>query len=389
MLVAEVSKHVKEDIIPYWMNLKDEQYGGFFGYVGYDMSVNKMAEKGGILNSRILWFFSNAYLTLKDEKSLECAKHAYDFLKNHCYDKEYGGVFWSVTYDGKPEDDSKHTYNQAFAVYALSSYYDASGDREALELAYQIYRIIEEKCTDEIGYMEAFNRKFELVDNEKLSENGLIASKTYNTLLHVFEAYTELYRVTKDNEVGNRLKWIVDQFATVLYNPDRRIMEVFFDANMKTISDLHSFGHDIETTWLLDRGVDILGDQEYIDKIRPVTKELADCILEVAFDGQSLDNEKFHGEVDTTKIWWAQAEAVVGFINAYEKMPEKKEYLETAKTIWEFIKKYLINKEAGSEWNWDVDANGVPKSKREFVGIWKCPYHNGRMCFELINRGIN
>ena len=197
-LAKEVKQELTGRIVPFWEGLRDEEYGGFYGYQDFDLNVQKTYEKGCILNSRILWFFSNAYLTLKDEKLRADAEHAYRFMKQACVDREYGGVFWSVTYDGKPLDTTKHTYNQAFAIYALSTYFDATGDTEALELAKSLQQIIETHCTDEYGYLEAFTRDFKPESNEKLSENGVMAEKTMNTLLHVFEAYTELYRVTKD-----------------------------------------------------------------------------------------------------------------------------------------------------------------------------------------------
>ncbi len=389
VFINEVKENLTQQIIPFWKSFKDEKFGGYYGFYDFDLNLHKEAIKGVILNSRILWFFTNAYTTIGDKECLEHAKHAYEFLKDHCLDKEYGGVYWSLTYDGKPEDSIKHTYNQAFAIYALSSYYGATGDKEALNLAYDLYKLIETKCKDSVGYLEAFDRTFQPVDNEKLSENGLLASKTMNTLLHVFEAYTELYRVDKNPQVGEDLKWMMDQFADVLYNKERRILEVFFDEKMKSISDLNSYGHDIEASWLIDRGCEVLGDEEYTKKMFAVTEALRQHILEVGYDGFSLNNEDFKGEIDTTKIWWVQAEALLGFINGYQLTPEREDYLSAGKTIWNFIKEYIIDKREGSEWFYDLDKDGHPVSRKEIVGPWKCPYHNGRMCFEVIKRGVD
>ena len=175
--VQEIRQHLETRLIPFWEGLKDEEYGGYYGYVDYDLHTDKKYEKGCILNSRILWFFSQVYMLLKKENLKEDARHAYLFLREHCLDQEYGGVFWSVTYDGRAADDTKHTYNQAFAVYALSAYYDAVKDEEALELAMELKCLIEERCTDPLGYLEAFTRDFKPADNEKLSENGVMAEK--------------------------------------------------------------------------------------------------------------------------------------------------------------------------------------------------------------------
>jgi mannobiose 2-epimerase len=386
MMVDEVKTHLLKDIIPFWKGLRDDVYGGYYGWMDYDLTVDRKAVKGCILNSRITWFFSNAYTLLKDESLLEEAKHGFAFMKEHCMDKENGGIFWSMTYDGQPEDTTKHTYNQAFSIYALSSYYEASGDEEALQMAKELFHIIETRCRDEIGYKEAFDRSFHEIENDKLSENGVIAEKTMNTLLHVYEAYTELYRVARLPEVKEKLLWILDTFADKVYNPKLHRQEVFFDRNMNSILDLHSYGHDIETAWLIDRGVEILGEKKYEEKLSPVTRDLTAQIYKVAFDGHSLANECEKGVVNTHRIWWVQAETVIGFLNGWQKQPEKTEYLRAAEAEWDFIKGHVIDKRSGSEWFWEVDENGKPFEGRPIVEPWKCPYHNGRMCFEVIKR---
>lgn len=392
MRKEEVKQHLAQDIIPFWKKMRDEEYGGFYGEMDFNLKINKKADKGGILNSRILWFFSNAYKVLGDEECLSCAGQAYRFLKSSFYDKENGGVFWSVTYDGKPADDTKHTYNQAFAIYALSSYYSVSKDSEALKLAYELMEKVESCCRDEGGYLEAFDRRFGPADNEKLSENGVLAERTMNSLLHVFEAYTELYRVDKDREVAGRLARMLDIFADKIYNPQKRQLDVFFDSGYNSLIDLNSYGHDIETAWLIDRGVEVLGNPDYEKKIYPITAELAEHIHSVALDINgdeiSVYNECEKGIVDTKKVWWVQAEAVLGFLNAYRKSPLRTDYLESAGRIWDYIKDHMIDKREGSEWFNELDKGGNPIKTKEIAGLWKCPYHNGRMCFEVINSNI-
>lgn len=382
----EVENHLVNDIIPFWKKLRDDVYGGYYGFMDYDLKVDEKAVKGCILNSRITWFFANAYMVLKDESLLEEAKHGYEFMCKHCLDNENGGIFWTVQYDGTPDETLKHTYNQAFAIYALSSYYDASKDKEALSKAFELFELIETKCRDEIGYKEAFDVKFDEIENDKLSENGVMADRTMNTLLHVFEAYTELYRVSGDERVKEKLKEIMDTAADKIYNPELKRQEVFFDNNYNSILDLYSYGHDIETAWLMDRGLEILGDEVYTQKISSITKTLTRQIYDIAFDGHSLSNECEKGVVDTSRIWWVQAETIVGFLNGYEKTPENKEYLDAAKAVWEFIKEYVIDKREASEWYWKVRQDGTPVEGKPIVEPWKCPYHNGRMCFEVIKR---
>ena len=387
-MIEEMKNHLTGKIIPFWKKLHDEEFGGFYGYMDYDLGLDKKAEKGCILNSRILWFFSNAYMLLKDESLLKEAKHAYEFMDRFCLDKERGGIYWSMTYDGKVEDSTKHTYNQAFAIYALSSYYDASGDESALNKAKELFKTIETKCTDEKGYLEALDIDFKPASNDKLSENGVMADRTMNTLLHVLEAYTELYRVSKDLVVKEKLCNIMDVFATKVYNSKLHRQEVFFDDNYNSILDLHSYGHDIETSWLMDKAVEVVKEKKYEDMIYPITSDLAAQIYKVAFDGHSLANECEKGVVNEWRIWWVQAETVLGFINAYEKDNSKTEYLEAARNTWDFIKEYVVDKRDGGEWFWQVDKNGKPDCDKPVLEPWKCPYHNGRMCFEVIKRGI-
>ena len=383
--VNEIVDHLKNQLIPFWEGLKDKEYGGYFGYMGYDRKVIPTYEKGCILNSRILWFFSNAYRLFRTENLKADAEHAFRFLKEYCLDKEYGGIYWSLTYNGQKKDDTKHTYNQAFAIYALSSYYDVVKDNEALQIAMQLYQLVEEKCIDEYGYLEAFDRTFRPEMNEKLSENGVMAEKTMNTLLHLLEAYTELYRVTKDEKVAGRIRFLLDLFEKKVYHQELGRQEVFFDRYWNSLLDLYSYGHDIETAWLVDRALEVLGDLAYKERIEKITAQITWNIFTRALEGDAMPNEAENGVRDTTRVWWVQAEAVVGFLNGYQKQPERVEYLEAAKRIWHYINTTMIDKREGSEWFWAVDQKGVPLEK-PIVEPWKCPYHNGRMCIEVIQR---
>ncbi len=394
MKAEEFKAHLTDDIIPFWKSLRDDENGGYFGYVDYEHRVDKRAVKGCILNSRITWFFANAYTLLGDESLLDEARHGFEFMKNHCWDKANGGVFWSVEYDGKPAETLKHTYNQAFAIYALSSYYEASKDRQALDMAYQLFCLIEARMCDEYGYREAFDESFHEVGNEKLSENGVMAQRTMNTLLHVFEAYTELYRIDHSSDVKMKIMQMMDVIAGIIYNKKRHRQDVFFDNKWNSLIDLHSYGHDIETSWLVDRSVDIIGEKEYADQMTPITMDLARQVYESAFDGHSLANECERGKVNTDRVWWVQAETVVGFLNAAEKCGRDTEdgqkYMAAAEAQWEFIKEHVIDKhakyEAGREWYWLLDKDGKPYEDKPIVEPWKCPYHNGRMCMEAIRR---
>lgn len=387
MIIEECKAHLQERILPFWKKLIDTDKGGFYGYMDKDLVVDKDAPKGVILNSRILWFFSNSYLTLKDEDDLKYARHAYEFLRDKCYDKEYGGVYWMMNADGSVNDGMKHTYNQAFAIYSLASYYDASGDEEALNLAFELFETIEKITLDEYGYGEAFTREWNLADNEALSENGISAEKTMNAVLHLIEAYTELIRVKRDAKVKERLIWLLNLVKEKIYDKNEHRLLVFFDNKFNVLGDIHSYGHDIEAQWLIDRACDVLGDIELRKEFEKIDLDISENIYQIAFDSEALNNERDGKEINTNRIWWVQAEAVVGFINAYQHSMKQK-YLDAALTTWEFIKNYLVDERKEGEWHWMITKDHKTTNK-PIVEPWKCPYHNGRMCFEVIRRGIN
>lgn len=384
-MADEAEKELRDHIIPFWKNLIDKENGGFYGKVEHTLSVEKKAEKGSVLNSRILWFFSSAYLYFKDEALLDYAEHAYNFLINNLWDKECGGVYWSAQYNGEPADESKHSYCQAFALYGLSAYYKASGNEEAIDAARSLFNIIENRCSDAGGYLEAFDRKWNPKENLELSENGVEAKRTMNTLLHIFEAYAEFYEAALDIEVAVSMEKILNIFITKIYDNDKRRLTVFFDKEYGSLIDLHSYGHDIEASWLLDWGASLLKSPELVKKVSTMNSALAENVYRRSFENKYIYNECENGINDKTRVWWVQSEAVVGFINAYEKNPERIELLEAAANIWNYIFEKIVDKRTGGEWYWAADVNDNPVA-RETAGPWKCPYHNGRMCLEILRR---
>lgn len=383
-LVAK--KHLEQTIIPFWMNLRDDTFGGYFGYLSQDLVLDKKAEKGCILNSRILWFFSEAAMALHRNDLRKYADHAYKFMADHCIDRDHGGVFWSMNYDGTPLDATKHTYNQAFAIYALSSYFRLTGDESALSQALKLFRLIEERCTDSAGYLEAFTTNWRPTTNEKLSENGIVAEKTMNTLLHVFEGYSGLFQTTKDDAVGNAMKRILTIYTSKIYDAALHRQRVFFDNKYNSILDLYSYGHDIESSWLMDWGCALLNDDDIGPEISSVNLEIAKAVFDAAYSYNSLANECDRGKVDERRIWWVQAETVVGLVHLWQKLPEDLCYRDAAANTFRFILDYLADKRPGGEWFWAVDKYGVSVPEKPIVDLWKCPYHNGRMCMELISR---
>ena len=378
---AELTGH----ILPFWLGLQDQENGGFYGFVSYEREIERRAPKGSILQSRILWTFSAASLALRDPALLAAARHAWEFVQSRCVDETDGGVYGSVTAKGAPLDTTKHTYAQAFALYGVSAYYRAGKDPAALRLACRLREQMEQKCRDADGYGEAFTRSWRPARNDKLSENGTQAARTMNTLLHVFEAYAGFYEATKDESTARSLRWILELFCDKIYNPALRRQEVFFDAGYRSLIDLHSYGHDIEAAWLLDWGCGLLGDAALSARVRTVTNALALEVLHDAYHGHALYNECEKGVEDRTQVWWVQAEAVTGFVNAWQKTQDTA-YLCAAQELWEHIRTRLVDSRPGGEWYWALTPEGEPVAGRPIVEPWKCPYHNARMCMEMLRR---
>lgn len=389
--MERIAKAAREELtgrlLPFWKALRDEEYGGYYGRMDFNLNLDKKGEKGCILNSRILWFFSQAAMILEDDVLIPYARHAYDFLLEKCLDRECGGVYWSLTYDGQPLDDSKHTYNQAFAIYGLSAYYRLTGDEEALNLARELFVLMEKRCTDGGGYLEAFSRDFQPASNEKLSENGVMADRTMNTLLHIFEGYAGLYQAARDPQVAQAMVHILDIYAAKVYNPRLHRQEVFFDKKYSSLIDLTSYGHDIESSWLMDWGTSLLEDEAAKQAVFAIDSDLADNILKTArMEDGSVTNECEKGTVDTHRVWWVQAESVLGFVNEWTKHPEKTVFRDAAAQVWYYIQEKVADHRPGGEWFWRLNADGTPDKEKPVVEPWKCPYHNGRMCLELIRR---
>ena len=337
------------------------------------------------------------------EKNKKLATHAYDFLTEYCFDKKNGGLYWLMNSDCSCADSTKNTYNQAFGIYALSAYSRLTDSKEALRYAYELFECIEAYCTDEYGYLEAFDSEWKKPVESAICDQGITAEKTMNTLLHVLEAYTELLDVDSHPRVAQKLKNILQLCNDKLYYDDFERLEVFFDEKMNPVGDIHSSGHDIEASWLLYKACDVidknsnlfdLAEQKelkiLISDTYAYTSIIAKKILENAFMDNSVYNEargerNGNAKIDKTRIWWVQAEAVVGFYNEFQKNGASP-FKDAAKRVFDYIEKYVVDKRNGSEWFGYLNEDGTPIYGRPITEPWKCPYHNGRMCLELIIR---
>lgn len=389
ILKKEVFEELTNNILPYWMEkMTDEENGGFYGQINGKNQRITGAPKGGILNARILWTFSSASLHLKNPVYLQFAERARNYIFNHFFDSEFGGTYWMLHADGTPADTKKQIYSQAFFIYALTEYFRAANDNSCLEKAIELFNLIENNSFDDEnnGYFEAYSRDWKLLDDQRLSEKDANEKKTMNTHLHILEAYTNLYRVWKDEKLKRQLQNLIEIFLTKIINPKTNHLGLFFDEYWNCKSTIFSYGHDIESAWLLEEAVDVLGDEMLLKKVQKKTLLVVNAASEGIRKNGGLINEKNYltGHVDSNFDWWPQAEAMVGFFNAYQNTRNENYALKII-GLWDFIKNNIIDEKDG-EWFWSADESGKKNTIDDKAGFWKCPYHNSRMCLELINR---
>ncbi|MBW8330446.1 MAG: AGE family epimerase/isomerase [Prolixibacteraceae bacterium] len=386
-LKEQLKKELTDNILPFWSEkMIDIGNGGFYGQIKGDGQLVSKADKGGILNARILWSFSSAYLQEKNPLYLEMANRAKDFILNHFFDPEFGGTYWTISFEGKPVDTKKQIYSQAFFIYAFTEHFRATGDESSLQIAIELFRMIEKRSFDHElnGYFEAYSRDWQLLEDLRLSEKDENEKKTMNTHLHILEAYTNLYRVWNDDELANKLRNLILIFTEKIVNQNTFHLDLFFDENWNTKSTIISYGHDIEASWLIDEAAGVLGDQELLADVQKTCIQIAEAACEGLQPDGSLVYELDKGHLDTDRHWWVNAEGVVGFLNAFELTGDH-EWLEKSLNCWKYIKDNLIDTEKG-EWFWSISDDGTVNGNGDKAGFWKCPYHNSRMCLEVMMR---
>ncbi len=421
LMKREMQDVLQNNILRFWLEkMVDRENGGFYGRIDGQGVLHKDAEKGAILNARILWSFSAAYRVLHQEEYLEAATRAKNYIINYFIDKEYGGVYWSLDCKGQPLDTKKQFYAIGFAIYGMSEYARATGDREALECALQLFDCIEQHALDHQynGYIEACTREWGEIADMRLSELDANYPKSQNTHLHIIEPYTNLYRCLKEldvtesvnyvpvvgavlpvdvtvpqetkNRVEAALRNLIDIFTDHILNPETHHLDLFFEKDWtRGAGHLESYGHDIECSWLMHEAALVLGDGDVLRKMEPIVRMVA----EASEKGLRPDGSMIHeanldtGHVDDDLHWWVQAENVVGWYNLYQHFGDEKA-LERALQGWNYIKTQIVDWENG-EWHWSRHADGTLNTVDDKAGFWKCPYHNSRMCLEIMERTSN
>lgn len=387
--LTKVQNELQQNILPFWRTrVLDEEHGGFIGRMSNDGTIPPDAPKGLILNTRLLWTFSSLFLKHGEEVDFRLAKRAFDYLVEHFIDTEHGGAFWSVDVHGKPLDTSKKIYGQSFTIYALAEYHQATQDLTALQKAIELFRLVEQKAHDaeNKGYLETFIRDWSTAEDLRLSAIDMNEKKSMNTHLHVLEAYTNLYRVWPDSLLQNRLYELIQVFTRHIIHPNTHHFILFFNEQWAPKSDHISYGHDIEGSWLLWEAAHVLKNPQLLRELQPIVLRMAEAVLREALseDGGVPYEAGPDGLLDADRHWWVQAEAAVGFLNAYQ-LSRELPYLQASEKCWDYILQHIVDRDHG-EWFWNVDSSGVPNPGRPKVSEWKCPYHNTRAGIELSNR---
>jgi mannobiose 2-epimerase len=391
---AQLRHELTGNILPFWMrHTVDRENGGFYGAIDCDLQVDKQSPRAAVINARILWTFSAAARVLSDAAYRETADWAYDYIVDRFWDKQYGGVYWMLDYQGIPISERKQIYAQAFAAYGMAEYFRVTGREDSLECAQQLYRLIEEHSAEPEygGYIEARARDWSALDDLRLSEKDLNSPKSMNTHLHVLEAYTNLLRAWDNLGLRASLERLLEVTMDRIVDNSTNHFKMFFSNDWTSLTDQVSFGHDIEGSWLILEAAEVLGDRGLIDRARNLAVRMAQAVYEEGLDRDgSIFYEASHGRmVDPNKHWWAQAEAVVGFYNAWQVSGDER-FRTAAERAWEYIDTKVVDKIHG-EWHAKLKPDGTPWKADEdadacLVGAWKCPYHNARACLEIIAR---
>ena len=377
----------RQFIAPFWLNrVMDFENHTFAGEVDSTGNPLRQAPKGGILTARILWTFSHAWMLFHEDIYRKAADEAFRFLINFFWDPKYGGTYWLVDWQGLPLDTKKHLYSNAFSMYALVEYHRATGNPDALEKAKEIFRLVEQFAHDveHLGWLESFERDWSPLADSRLAEGEHNAPKSMNTHLHWMEAMTNLLRVWRDPLLEERQAEMLRLFLERIIHSSRHQLILFLERDWTPLSEIVSFGHDIEASWLLVEAAEVLGKEGVLREAQERSLLMVEAVVKGGLDsdGALVYEADSHGWVQTNKDWWPQAEAVVGFFNAYQLSGEEK-YLQLCARSWNWIQTKL--RHPTGEWRWGTDQAGNPL-QRELAGFWKCPYHNSRMCFEILER---
>lgn len=378
-------------IFPFWQKYTiDEENGGFYGEVTVDMTINKEAAKSLVLNARLLWTFAGAYRIYGDPAYKTLADRAFEYVTKYFWDAKNGGGFWMLNANGTVKDDTKMTYGQGFLLYAFSEYVRATGSEEARKYADMVYDYLENECREGSYYLE--NARGTGSGNGAITEAGNLSM---NTHIHILEPMTCYFRIRHDKCVEDSLANLIEVCGRKVYDAEHHHFVMFFDGEMNPLPGEVSFGHDIEGSWLMTEAAEVLLEyaedkaraEALLKEAKEVAVNMVNYTLEHGLDADGGLFDEGHeggGIAIPNKVWWGQAEAIVGSVNAWQITGDEK-YLDAACKVWEYIKAQVIN---GPEGEWFASGKNSPDEENPHLlcGPWKCPYHNARAAFEVCER---
>lgn len=409
---SDIYRILDQDFKKWYPLTVDTLYGGFFSDINYKWELDGHQDKMIVSQSRHVWSLSNAAMFYEDNTELlNTAKHGFEFLQEVMWDEEFGGFYNLVDRKGKPLKENgklvKRAYGNSFAIYGLAAYYKASRNPEALELAKKTFYYLENNSHDKKfgGYYQFLTRE------GKAFESGFdyYPPKDQNSSIHLLECFSELYKVWPDNLLKDRiillLKIIRDKITT-----DKGYMNLFFSKDWTPITfkdsseevrqqyfelDHVSFGHDIETAYLMLEANEVLGiKSDSITNLKAL--KMVDHTIKYGWDekfggvfdgGYYFNNENELRIVKTTKEWWAQAEALNSLLLMSLLYPSEKKYYQKFCEQWNYIKNYLIDQDYGG-WYWGGIDQAPQNRYANKASIWKVNYHTARSlinCIKLLN----
>jgi cellobiose epimerase len=359
----------------------DTDHGGFVGQADFYGNPVKTANKGIILNSRILWFFSELAAFHDDPRYRDAADRAFNYLVERFDDPAHGGAVWELRADGSLANGKKQVYAQCFCIYAFCAYHRLTSHPQALEQALKYFELVQLHAVDREfgGYFEAFSQDWRAIGDSRLGAADVNAAKSMNTHLHLLEAYTALHRTAPTVTTGDALRYAIDVFCERFADQGTGHLALFYDSSWHRVSATVSFGHDIEASWLLTEAADALGDPALGERVQRLALRLAhSCHDEgTGSDGQVCNAyDPAIDRRDEESVWWVQAEALLGFLNAY-RLTRKRKFRVAMDRVWRHIQQHHLDREAG-EWHWLSSSQSQGEPRHYKAGFWKAPYHNGR-----------
>lgn len=375
-------------ILDFWLqHSMDEKFGGFYGKLFNDNRPDPFAVKGAVLNAGILRAFSAAYQATQHAPYLQAAHRAFSYIAEYFLDKEYGGVVWSVDYTGNPVETKKQVYAIARVIDAFSEYYKVSQHQVAKDRATGLYSLLQLYGYDCVcgGYLQAFSRDWKEISDLRMFTRDANEKKSANTHLQILDAYVNLYSIWPDEGLKTHIRDLLVVFHDKIVDKKTGHLQLFFEEDWLVKSNTVSYGYDMQASWLLPAAAKAIGDEAMQEK----SAVLAIQLVEAAKAGQDTDGGFWNEfapdnqHLVMEKLWWPQAEAITGLINAWQ-LSANPAYLESANQVWQFVCDHLRDRKNG-EWFWGVRKDRTVMDE-EKVGMWKTPNHNSRVCMEALKR---